>query len=75
MGRDPAVFAYLREAESERLLVALNFSRGPATWSGPGPGWPDSGRLALSTDPDRRAGTVSLAPLALGPDEGVVIVL
>lgn len=75
MGRDPAVFAYLREAESERLLVALNFSRGPATWSGPGPGWPDSGRLALSTDPDRRAGTVSLAPLVLGPDEGIVIIL
>jgi hypothetical protein len=31
------------------------------------------GKLELTTDPDRQAGTVSLRPLELGPDEGVLV--
>jgi hypothetical protein len=38
-------------------------------------GLPGTGELRLSTLPDRAAGSVSLAPLDLGPDEGVIVLL
>jgi alpha-glucosidase len=62
-----SVFAYLREADGERRLVALNFSSRPARVAVPG----GAGRLRLSTDPGR-AGPVGDV-LELGPDEGVLV--
>jgi alpha-glucosidase len=65
-------FAYLRTAGEERLLVALNFTGQPLSFS-PALG-ADRGRLELATDPGRAAGEeVLLQPLRLGPDEGVVV--
>jgi alpha-glucosidase len=63
-------YAYLRSAGKERLLVALNFVGQSVAWPLAGV---DSGRLELSTDPDRQAAEVDLRPLRLGPDEGVII--
>ena len=64
------VYAYLRSAGAERLLVALNFT-------GAGVGVPVAGAgrgtLELSTDPRRPAGEVGLEPLALAPNEGVMV--
>jgi alpha-glucosidase len=65
------VFAYLREAESERLLVALNFTSRPLELDVGD--MAASGHLALSTDPSRPGGELDLRPIALGPDEGVII--
>ena len=65
------VFAFLRTAGEEQLLVALNFrSRPVALEAGEVAA---SGRLELSTDPHRGAGEVDLRRLAIGPDEGVVV--
>jgi alpha-glucosidase len=65
-------FAYLRTAGEEHLLVALNFTGQPLSFT-PALGT-DRGRLELATDPGRAAGEeVSLQPLRLGPDEGVVV--
>jgi alpha-glucosidase len=65
-------YAYLRVADDERLLVALNFTGQPLQYQvrqGV-----DRGRLALATDPARQTGgEVGLRPLHLGPDEGVVV--
>jgi alpha-glucosidase len=66
------LWAYLREAGDERLLVVLNFEGRQRAFT-PADGLATEGRLELSTDPDRQAGTVSLRPLQLGPDEGVVV--
>jgi alpha-glucosidase len=64
--------AYLRTAGQERLLVALNFTGQPLSFT-PALG-ADRGRLELATDPGRAAGEeVGLRPLRLGPDEGVVV--
>ena len=64
------VYAYLRTAGDERLLVALNLTGAPVAW----PAAPSvSGRLELSTDPGRPGGEVTLRPLQLGPDEGVIV--
>ncbi len=65
------VFAFLRAVEEERLLVALNFTGGPLDLDAGALG--QTGRLELSTDPNRSDGESSMRPLALGPDEGVVI--
>lgn len=62
------VFAFLRVAASERVLVALTLSG--ATWRVP----LDAARrasLALSTDPSGAAEQLN-APLDLAPNEGVV---
>ncbi|MFC4117855.1 alpha-amylase family glycosyl hydrolase [Nonomuraea zeae] len=65
------VFAYLRSAPGERLLVALNFASRPAT--AVLPDLPAKGRADVSTG-DRPAGsTVDLRPLRLEPGEGVII--
>jgi alpha-glucosidase len=64
-------YAYLRTAGDERLLVALNFTGQPLEYQVDGPG---RGRLEVSTDPARPAGEeLSLRPLRLGPDEGLVV--
>ena len=70
---DPSdqVFAYLRVTQGERLLVALNFSSEPACFTCNG--LPARGELALSTDPERPPGPISLQPLTLGADEGVLV--
>lgn len=64
-----SVFAYIREADGERRLVALNFSSRPARVAIPGGG---GGRVRLSTDPARALealGTVA----EVGADEGLLI--
>jgi alpha-glucosidase len=64
-------YAYVRGAGDERLLVALNFTGEPLEYQ---VGEADRGRLELSTDPSRPTGEeLSLRPLRLGPDEGVVV--
>jgi hypothetical protein len=51
--------------------VALNFTAEPLAYQ---VGEADRGRLELSTDPSRPTGEeLSLRPLHLGPDEGVVV--
>jgi hypothetical protein len=66
------VVAYLRQADDERMLVALNFSgrdlRLDASVTAPG------GTILCSTAMDR-AGAVELAELALRPYEGVLVTL
>jgi alpha-glucosidase len=69
-GTPDDVYAYLRSAGEERLLVALNFGGAAVDWPVPGA---DRGRLELSTDPGRPPGEVGLDPLRLGPDEGVLV--
>jgi alpha-glucosidase len=65
------MYAYLRGAGGERLLVALNFTGQPLEYQLDRPA---EGRLELSTDPARPAGeAVGLHPLRLGPDEGVIV--
>ncbi|MBA2450961.1 MAG: alpha-glucosidase C-terminal domain-containing protein [Chloroflexi bacterium] len=65
------VFAYLREADSERLLVALNFTNRPIEVDAGGVA--ASGHLELSTDSDRLTWEVGPSPLPLGPNEGVIV--
>jgi alpha-glucosidase len=63
------VFAYAREADAERVLVALNFTRSPqlvALGSG-------DAKVALSTDHTRDAEPLALARIELRPDEGIVV--
>jgi len=65
------VFAYLREAGPERLLVALNFTSQPIELDARGVA--ESGHLELSTDSGRRAREVGTSPVPLGPNEGVIV--
>jgi len=63
------VFAYAREADGERMLVALNFTKSPRVVSlGSG-----DGKVALSTDHARDAAPVTLARVELRPDEGIIV--
>jgi alpha-glucosidase len=66
------IFAYLREAAGERLLVALNFTDRPRSFTPEGVEAAEGG-LELATDPDRGEGRVPISPLELGPDEGLVL--
>ena len=66
---DDECFVYLREADDERCLVALNFTGEPRRIAVPGGG---EGRVVLSTHLDREGG-VSLAELKLRPHEGVIV--
>jgi alpha-glucosidase len=66
------IFAYLREAGDERLLVALNFGDRPRAFT-PETSLGDQGDLELAGDPDRPAGPVSLRPLELAGDDCVVL--
>ncbi len=67
-----SLFAFVREAPEERLLVALNFSGEPVSWA-LDPGLADTGRLEVSTYAARQPGPVQLSELVVGPDEGVVL--
>ncbi len=69
-----SLYAFVREAPGERLLVALNFGGEPVRWA-LDPGLGDSSRLELSTDPARRPGPLRPAELVVGPDEGVILQL
>ena len=73
IGTAPGVFAFLREAGTERLLVALNFGDEPAALDAGSLGLPSVGRVERSTEAARPLAACPLAPLELGPDEGVVV--
>ena len=63
------VFAYAREADGERVVVALNFTKSARIVSlGTG-----TAKIALSTRHDRDGAQVDLARVELSPDEGVVV--
>jgi alpha-glucosidase len=67
-----SLYAFVREAPEERLLVVLNFDGEPVRWPA-GPGLGDSATVELSTDPARQPGPVRLPELVVGPDEGMVL--
>ena len=63
------VFAFAREADGERVFVALNFTKAARAASfGRG-----SARVLLSTRHDRDGDEVDLARVELSPDEGVIL--
>ncbi|HEY3814702.1 MAG TPA: alpha-amylase family glycosyl hydrolase [Caulobacteraceae bacterium] len=64
-----AVFAYAREADGHRFIVAVNFAAEPQGFSAPDIA---GGTIILSTAADREGQPVS-GSLDLGPDEAVVI--
>ena len=64
-------FVYERSVPGERLLIALNFASGPASVTLPD--LPRTGRLELSTLMRGTGEPVSLRPLRLAPDEGVIV--
>lgn len=64
-------YAFLRQTEGERVLVALNFSAEEVRVSKSSLG---GGRLVISTHLDRR-GSVDLTDLTLRSNEGVIIEL
>lgn len=66
---DKRVFAYCRSAGNERFLVALNLSLEATTACLPLDGLM---QIALSTELDRE-GRIDPGPLALRPNEGVII--
>jgi alpha-glucosidase len=66
------LYAFVREAPEERLLVVLNFGDAPVGWPA-GPGLGDAARVELSTDPARQPGPVALPDLVIAADEGVVL--
>ncbi len=73
-GVPEGVFAYLREVPGERLLVALNFTGESRRVDAVAAGLPERGTLELATPAGREAGPeISLAPLELAPNEGLVV--
>ena len=63
------VFAFAREADGERVLVALNFTKSPQLVSlGSG-----DAKVALSTDHTRDAEPLALERVELRSDEGIVV--
>ena len=67
------IFAYVREAGGERLLIALNFTSEVAHLDGRPAGLDGAARAELSTDPGRDGDEILLHDIELRPDEGVVI--
>ncbi|HUI24706.1 MAG TPA: alpha-amylase family glycosyl hydrolase [Candidatus Kryptonia bacterium] len=65
----PDTFVYVREYDNACRLVALNFAAEPRTLVLPF----ESGRVELSTDPDRATGASPLRSFTLAPSEGVVM--
>jgi len=64
------VFAFAREADGERQLVALNFTKSAQIVSlGTG-----DAKVAFSTDHERDGSAIDLARIELRPDEGIVLV-
>jgi alpha-glucosidase len=67
-----SLYAFLREAPEERLLVILNFGDEPVRW----PTDPDLGPTAqveLSTNSTRHPAPVQLANLTVAPREGLIL--
>ena len=65
----PGVFAFAREADAERVLVALNFTKNTqqvALETG-------SGRVLLSTDHERDGRGTDLQRVELRPDEALLL--
>ena len=63
------VFAFVREADGQRVLVALNFTKAPQVVAlGTG-----RAHVLLSTGQARDGDEVDLARVELSPDEGVVV--
>jgi alpha-glucosidase len=73
LGAGGELYAYVREVPDERLLVVLNFGDDRASYDGSAAGLGDGGDVLISTDPQRRTGTVELQLLDLAPAEGVVV--
>lgn len=67
-----AAFVYERSVPGERLLIALNFARQttPITLA---EAMGATGYRELSTRPGHDCGPISLRPLLLAPDEGVIV--
>ncbi|HEV8535981.1 MAG TPA: alpha-amylase family glycosyl hydrolase [Candidatus Limnocylindria bacterium] len=63
------VFAYVREADGERVFVALNFTKAHHRVSFGAA----EGRVLLSTDRARDGEEVGLQRVALAPDEGLIL--
>ena len=64
-------FVYERSVPGERLLIALNFSaQATAVTVGD---LPECGQLKISTLSGQASRAVSLRPLRLAPDEGVIV--
>jgi alpha-glucosidase len=61
-------FAYIRQFNDQRRLIALNFTDAPLELD-----LEDEGTIALSTHPDRDTATVTT--LTLNPDEGLIVEL
>ena len=62
------MFAFAREADGKRALVALNFTKSSQLVSlGSG-----DAKVALSTDHTRDTEPLALARVELRPDEGIV---
>jgi alpha-glucosidase len=67
------VFGYVRQLDEERLLIAINFTPRPVRLESAAAGLAGSGRILVSSDPERAEGPVDPGDLRLGPDEAVVV--
>ena len=65
----PDVFSYMRQHEDDRMLVVLNFSHEPRTFT---MATASAAHVAASTVPGRN-GEVELANVMLAPDEGLIL--
>jgi alpha-glucosidase len=73
LGTGEHVLAWVREDAAERLLFAIDMSPGSGSTCHLAGLGARSGRLEISTDPDRREDEVDLRNLRLAPDEGVIV--
>jgi alpha-glucosidase len=69
LGVEGEAFAYVREAEGRRFIIAVNFAGEPQKFTGVEAA---GGTVVLSTSPGREGQPVSGA-VDLGPDEAVVV--
>jgi Domain of unknown function (DUF3459) len=67
-----SLYAFVREASEERLLVVLNFGGAPVRWPAESDVG-DSATVELSTDPAREPGPVRLPDLVIAGDEGLIL--
>ncbi|MGZ8667731.1 MAG: alpha-amylase family glycosyl hydrolase [Solirubrobacterales bacterium] len=65
------IFGYLRELDGDSLLVLLNFEPEPSKVEVSG--LPEKAEVELSTDPERKPGTVTVDGLELCPNEGMLL--
>jgi alpha-glucosidase len=75
-GMPDDVFTWVREADGERWLVALNFGEAAVSIDPPAAeGVAGSGTLRAATDPARAVDEPVRLPVVLGPDEGILVEL